>query len=169
MYEVKRNKRGRLVIEAGLVHGVVTGTRFFVYADRNFEPGSSPIATVRAVEVSAFTSKLKQEEISSPGTGVVLDRASSYFAVQDTVGKTEALRFYVDSVQQESSRIWKALRQLAHVPDANDGPAIVFESDPTQAILGAHANAGGMTYTIHDPLITSHGLSTLDGMTTAGN
>ena len=58
VYEVKRNKRGRLVIDAGLIHGVVTGTRFSVYADRNFEPGSSPTVTMKVVEVSAFTSKL---------------------------------------------------------------------------------------------------------------
>ncbi|VDC06743.1 unnamed protein product [Peniophora sp. CBMAI 1063] len=151
VYEVSR-KNSRLTVTAGSIHGVVEGTTFAIYADRDVTPDTKPFTTLKATKVEAFKADLV---LLDPSATAVHDRFKSNspcFAVQNSVGEAPALRL----LTALEDGIGQALENVARTHRVGGGPAIVAESEPRQANFGALVAGDTVSYTIYDPLITNH-------------
>ncbi|VDC06742.1 unnamed protein product [Peniophora sp. CBMAI 1063] len=153
-YNVEPLSPGQYVVHAGIINGVVEGTRFSVYLDRDCKSDAQPVAVLKAAKVHALTSILAFDEGSTRVTQDRLDSASSLFAVPENVlGKGEALLTYMEFAHRDHRSIPEALKDLTRVPKDSTRAFDAVMDHGTHASVEAHGAGGDVPAAVHELFI----------------
>lgn len=145
-------------MQAGTIHGLTQGAKFFIYASRNFLPEESPLAVVAATKIMPFNSELI---VLSPEDkdALVLPAQTSCFAFQSSMGEAEALRIHIPF----SDELIAAMLALASDLGLQQaGTQATLLSDRANADLALSVDDDNhLKFDILDSLITAYGIDAL--------
>ncbi|VDB96090.1 unnamed protein product [Peniophora sp. CBMAI 1063] len=147
-------KDGKYIMDAGSIHGVTEEARFSLYSSRDFSPNDTPLGTMVAATVNAFSSELTLSDAAA----MEIDLPSPCFAFQTSMGQAEALRMYIPPSEDLRSVIEALAKELQLQEDSGSPPILL--GDQKSAHISVRARDDGeIEYMINDSLITIHGLT----------
>ncbi|KZV62932.1 hypothetical protein PENSPDRAFT_641580 [Peniophora sp. CONT] len=148
-------KDGQYIMDGGSIHGVTDEAQFSLYPGRDFSSSDTPLTTVVATAVNAFSTVLTFSDSSASP----LSLPSACFAFQTSMGQAEALRLHIP-LSKDLRPVMEALAKELQLQQEAGSPSILL-GDEAQADLSVRARDGVIEYLIGDSLINIHGLNRL--------